>query len=471
VREAEGSVVGVATGETGRRENERLQQIITETGISHKRIAFRLNSLCREKGIPGEYTHTSVANWCRRGMRPRPPVPELLCTVLTEGLGRPVDLVEIGTEWYGRTNPGVGLAFPRDQREALTEAQSYWSTLNRRDFLTSTPFAISAFTEPVTRWLVRPTEPLLTGSGRVSVGATHIAELREAADSARIWDSRYGGSGLKSRSLTAFLYERVTPLLRGTYSTAVGRQLFSVTAEMARLAGWTAFDAGRQNTAQRHYIQALRLAKAAGDTSLGSYVLTTMAMQALMRGFTSQAVDMVQGAYERVPSADPRVLGFAKLIEARGHARAGDARSASTCLAQAEQLQQRGEGAASENTWIDFFSRQRIVTDAAEIFRDLGNPKATIAWHAMGEMPTEAFARSHAIRLSVLASAYAQQGDLEHSLLLGRKSLRLFTRLQTVRGIDYIRIYAKSLEPWRREDSVAQYMGEVRAADAEFRAA
>ncbi|NUS11286.1 MAG: sporulation protein [Streptomyces sp.] len=464
-------MVDVAAEGTGRRENERLQQIIAEAGISHKRIAFRLNSLCKERGVPGEYTHTSVANWCRRGMHPRPPIPELLCTVVAEGLGRPVDLVEIGMEWYGRTNPDVGLAFPRDQREALKEAQSYWSTLNRRDFLTSAPFAISAFTEPVTRWLVRPTEPLLTGSGRVSVGAAHIAELREAADSARIWDSRFGGSGLKSRSLTAFLYERVTPLLRGTYSTNVGRELFSVTAEMARLAGWTAFDAGRQHAAQRHYIQALRLAKAAGDASLGSYVLSTMAMQALMRGFTSQAIDMAQGAYERVPSADPRVLGFAKLVEARGHARARDGRSASTCLSQAEALQQRGDGTASEITWIDFFTRQRIVTDAAEIFRDLSNPRATLAWHAMGEMPTEAFARSHAIRLSVLASAHAQQGDLEHSLKLGRKSLRLFTRLQTVRGIDYIRIYTKTLEPWRRENSVAQYMGEVRAAAAEFRAA
>ncbi|MFI1098473.1 sporulation protein [Streptomyces sp. NPDC020917] len=323
----------------------------------------------------------------------------------------------------------------------------------------------------MTRWLVSPTEALTTGAGRVSVGAAHIAELREAADSARVWDSRFGGSGLKSRSLTAFLYERVTPLLRGRYAADVGQQLFSVTAEMARLAGWTAFDAGRHHAAQRHYIQALRLAKAAGDTSLGSYVLTTMAMQSLMRGFTSQAIDMAQGAYERVPSADPRVRGFAKLIEARAHARDGDARSASACLSRSEELQQRGEDAGSGITWIDFFTRQRIITDAAEIFRDLGNPRATLAWHAMGGMPTDAFARSHAIRLSVLASAYAQQGDLEHSLQLGRKSLRIFTRLQTVRGIDYIRIYTQSLEPWRRENSVVQYMGEVRAAAAEFRAA
>lgn len=457
---------------SGRRANPRLEHLISEAGVSHKRVAFRLNELSRERGLAVEYTHTSVANWCRRGMHPKPPVPQLLCVLLAESLGRPVDLTEIGMEWSAGGNRDVGLAFPRGQQEALVEAQSYWSTLNRRDFLSSVPFAVSAFSEPVTRWLVSPTEPPIARSGRVLVGPAHIEELRDAADAARVWDSRFGGSGWKSQSLTAYLYERVTPLLRGSYPEGIGRELFSVTAEMARLAGWTAFDAGQQHVAQRHFIQALRLAKAGGDTDLGSYVLTTMAMQALMRGFPSQAIDMAQGAYERVPSADPRVLGFAKLIEARAHARDGDARSACACLSEAERLQQAGEGSDSGRlAWMGFFTRQRIVTDAAEIFRDLGNPRATLAWHAMGEMPGDAFARSRAIRLSVLASAYAQQGEIEHSLQLGRTSLRLFSRLQTVRGIDYLKIYTGSLRPWQRVPAVAGFVGDVQAAESQLRAA
>ncbi|MFD9729750.1 hypothetical protein [Streptomyces sp. NPDC059072] len=188
-----------------------------------------------------------------------------------------------------------------------------------------------------------------------------------------------------------------------------------------------------------------------------------MAMQALMRGFPSQAIDMAQGAFERVPGADPRVLGFAKLIEARAHARAGDARSASAALATAERLEQQGaaEG-AGERAWIEFFNRQRIVTDATEIFRDLGRPKSTFAWHALGSMPGDAFARSRGIRLSVLATAHAQQGDWEAGLTLGRESLRLFKRLQTVRGGDYIKIFAGSLHQWRHEKPVAAYLAEAR---------
>ncbi|MFI2077560.1 hypothetical protein [Streptomyces triculaminicus] len=189
-----------------------------------------------------------------------------------------------------------------------------------------------------------------------------------------------------------------------------------------------------------------------------------MAMQALMRGFASQAIDMAQGAYERVPAADPRVLGFAKLIEARAHARDGDTRSACACLATAEQLQERGQAEGTgERLWIGFFTRQRVVTDATEIFRDLRRPKSTFAWHALGAMPGDAFARSRGIRLSVLATAYAQQGNLDAALPLGQESLQVLSRLQTARGLDYIKIFTSALRPWRREHSVLTYMSQVRA--------
>jgi len=114
----------------------------------------------------------------------------------------------------------------------------------------------------------------------------------------------------------------------------IGRELFSVTAELSHLAGWTAFDIGRHDAAQRHFIQALHLARAGGDVQLDCYVLTTMAMQSLMRGFASEAMDMAQGAFERARGrAVPRVLAFAKLIEARAHARENNPRAASQALA------------------------------------------------------------------------------------------------------------------------------------------
>lgn len=448
---------------SARQGNPNFEEMVSSSGASHKRLAHRVNELASREGQSTQYTHTSVANWCRRGMVPKWPTPRLICIALSELLGRPVSLADIGMQSAERDTDRLGLEFARDQDDAVTEASAYWSAVNRRQFLTSQTFAISAFATPFARWLIDPADSTRARSAGPSVDREHIAELREAADSARRWDSRFGGANRKSTSLTEYLYGRVAPLLRGSYSESVGRDLFRVTAEMARLAGWTAFDAGQHSIAQRHFIQALRLARAGGDADLGAYILTTMAMQSLMRGFTSEAIDMAQGAYQRGNTLDPRVAGFAKLIEARSHARAGDERATSTCIAQSERLAERGsdgEGPA----WIGFFNQQRIITDATEAFRDLGNHRATFAWNAIGPMPSDAFARSRSVRLSVLASAHAQNGDLAHSLHLGHESLRLFTRLGSLRGMEYLRVYSRSLEPWRRDPQVVSYLSDVRQA-------
>ncbi|MGC4946344.1 sporulation protein [Streptomyces sp. DT224] len=453
-----------------RQGNALLERVVAESGASHKRLAHRVNELASFEGQAVRYTHTSVANWCRRGMIPKWPTPRLLCRCLSELLGRPVTLADIGMQSAERDAGRLGLEFARSQGDAVTEASAYWSAVNRRQFLTSQTFAISAFATPFTRWLIDPTEPTRARDTGPTVGREHIDELRAAADSARLWDSRFGGANRKSTSLTEYLYGRVAPLLRGSYSQDVGRDLFRVTAEMARLAGWTAFDAGQHSIAQRHFIQALRLARAGGDADLGSYILTTMAMQSLMRGFTSEAIDMAQGAYQRGRTLDPRVAGFAKLIEARSHARAGDERATSACIAQSERLAERGAGSEGP-AWIGFFTQQRIVTDATEAFRDLGNHRATFAWNAQAPMPSDAFVRSRSVRLSVLASAHAQNGDLAQSLRMGRESLTLFTRLGSLRGMEYLRVYGRSLEPWRRAPQVVAYLSDVRKATRSLAAA
>ncbi|MGW4628492.1 hypothetical protein [Streptomyces rubiginosohelvolus] len=128
--------------------------------------------------------------------------------------------------------------------------------MNRRHFLTGSGFAVSAFTTPVTRWLVTPADEAADHKGSTRVGRADLEELRDAADEARRWDSKYGGGNWKANSVTLCLQKRAAPLLRGSFSDEVGRDLFSVAAELSRLAGWTAFDVGQHDVAQRHFIRA-----------------------------------------------------------------------------------------------------------------------------------------------------------------------------------------------------------------------
>ncbi|MGW6413115.1 sporulation protein [Streptomyces vinaceus] len=223
--------------------------------------------------------------------------------------------------------------------------------LDRRAFLNKA-FAVGAYATPVTRWLGVPADPGAAHHGSGRVGREDLAELWQAADEAQRWDSKYGGGTWRASSVTHCLTRRAVPLLHGSYTDDVGRVLFAVTAELARVAGWSEVDTGHHNIAQRHFIQALRMAKAGAAVDIGCHVMANMALQALLRGYHQEAIDMVQGAYDRARGrAGYRVLGFAKLIEARAHAKANDARAASAALAASERCLERAEPDTDEPAW------------------------------------------------------------------------------------------------------------------------
>ncbi|GAA2254390.1 MFS transporter [Streptomyces amakusaensis] len=454
-----------STSRRKRPPNADLARLIETCGASNKSLALRVNQLAQQAGIETDYSHTSIANWCRRGMIPKWPMPMFLSQAIGERLGRPLTLADIGMGDAQTPDADAGLDFPRDRGDAVRVATSFWSFVNRRDFLTGSGFAASAFTTPVTRWLVTPADEAADHQGGKQVGRADLDELRDAAEDARRWDSKYGGGNWKANSVTVCLQERAAPLLRGSFTDTVGRDLFSVTSELSRLAGWTAFDVGQHDVAQRHFIQALRLARAGGDIQLGCYVLTTMAMQSLMRGFSSEAVDMAQGAFERAKGQTaPRVLAFTKLIEARAHARERDTKAASRALAASEDLLgQADAGSGLEPAWIDFYHHARLSADAAEVFRDLKNPKAALAWNQQAAaMQSGAFTRSVGMRLAIVGTAHLQARDLDHGLALGHRSADILARVQSSRAKDYVREFNTALGPWRREPAVRDFLHRTR---------
>ncbi|GAA1500777.1 MFS transporter [Kitasatospora kazusensis] len=441
--------------------NTALAQLIEESGASSAALSHRINELARRAGVNRTYQHTSIANWVRRGMRPRPPAPALLAAVLGERLGRPVSLDEIGMGDMRGQRQEIGFDFSRDPDEALRIATEYWSTVDRRTFVGSGPFAISAFATPVNRWLAVPTDPPAEHRrGRRRVGRADLDELWEAADEARRWDSKFGGGNWKANSVTDCLTHRAAPLLAGTFTDAIGRELFTVTAELARVAAWSAFDKGSHDIAQQHFIQALRLARSSGDLQAGSYVLATMSLTATLNGYPQEAIDMAQGAYERAKhSAAPRVLAFAKLTEARAHGRAGDARGAAAALAASENLLDSIRYDSRDPDWLSYLTHARISADATEIYRDLGKPTAARRWNEQADaMPPGVFTRAVGIRMAVVGTTYLQSRDLDRGLEMGGRAVDILGRVQSARAHDYIHGLITALEPWRKEAPVSEFI-------------
>ncbi|MFF0551947.1 sporulation protein [Streptomyces sp. NPDC004311] len=290
------------------------------------------------------------------------------------------------------------------------------------------------------------------------VGHSDVTKLREAAEDARRWDSKYGGGDWRSSMVPECLRVDAAPLLLGSYTDEVGRALFGATAELTRLAGWMAFDTGQQEAAQRYYIQALRLARAAADVPLGGYVLASMSLQATYRDFPDEGVDLAQAAVERNRGlATSRTMSFFRLVEARAHAKAGDSAAAGAALRASEGWLERARAGDPDPTWLGFYSYDRFAADAAECYRDLKLPRQVRRFTEQAlSRPTEEYVRSHGLRLVVSAVAELESGNLDAACAAGTRAVEVAGRISSARTTEYVRDLLHRLEPYGDEPRVAE---------------
>ncbi|MEV6397057.1 MFS transporter [Streptomyces sp. NPDC051907] len=454
--------------------NEKLGTVLALAGISNAGLARRVNDLGAQRGLTLRYDKTSVARWVSKGMVPQGAAPHLIAAAIGAKLGRPVPLHEIGLA-DADPAPEVGLAFPRDVGEAVKSATELyrldlagrragsggiWQSL-------AGSFAVSAYATPASRWLITPADSSVersvdatedTPDAPARVGHSDVAKLREAAEDARRWDSKYGGGDWRSSMVPECLRVDAAPLLLGSYSDEVGRALFGATAELTRLAGWMAFDTGQQEAAQRYYIQALRLARAAADVPLGGYVLASMSLQATYRGFADEGVDLAQAALERNRGlATARTMSFFRLVEARAHAKASDAVAAGAALKAAEGWLERSREGDADPSWLGFYSYDRFAADAAECYRDLKAPRQVRRFTEQAlSRPTEEFVRSHGLRLVVSAVAELESGNLDAACAAGTRAVEVAGRISSARTTEYVRDLLHRLEPYGDEPRVVE---------------
>lgn len=455
-----------------RRPNEKLGAVLALAGISNAGLARRVNDLGAQRGLTLRYDKTSVARWVSKGMVPQGVAPHLIAAAIGQKLGRPVPLHEIGLA-DADPAPEVGLAFPRDVGQAVKSATELYrlDLAGRRGSggiwqSLAGSFAVSAYATPASRWLITPADssvareaPATEGTAApLKVGHSDVRKLREAAEDARRWDSKYGGGDWRSSMVPECLRVEAAPLLLGSYCDDVGRALFGASAELTRLAGWMAFDTGQQEAAQRYYIQALRLARAAADVPLGGYVLASMSLQATYRGFGDEGVDLAQAALERNRGlATARTMSFFRLVEARAHARANDAPAAAAALKAAEGWLERSRDGDNDPLWLGFYSYDRFAADAAECYRDLKAPRQVRRFTEQAlSRPTEEYVRSHGLRLVVSAVAELESGNLDAACEAGVRAVEVAGRISSARTTEYVKDLLHRLEPYGDEPRVAE---------------
>ncbi|MFD7326849.1 regulator [Streptomyces sp. NPDC059875] len=297
---------------------------------------------------------------------------------------------------------------------------------------------------------------------RVSSG--DIAALRSVGELFRTLDHAYGG-GHARQALVRYLEHEAEPMLRGTYGESVGRRLFAAAADLTRLAGWTSYDIAAHGLAQRYFVQALRLAQAAGDRAYGSYVLITMSRQAVYLGHGREAVQLARVAQQGVGSAAPPVVqALLHAVEARGHGVLGEARACSASLARAERALEAARPGDDVPYWARPFDEAQLADEFGHCHRDLQQYRPA-AQHAERSLQLRApgFARSRLFCRVVLASARLGLGELDQACALGAEAAQQASEMRSARALEYVRDFERRLEPYRDAAAVRTYRDRVAA--------
>jgi len=221
----------------------------------------------------------------------------------------------------------------------IMEGFSAHDIASRRETLASLAVITgSALLRPIRQWA--GTTPL-PGS-QPETGTDEVNELEQAVTLFRRWDAS-GAGGLRRKAVVGQL-NAVAESLHTHQPPHITQRLFQVTAELAQLAGWMAYDQGLFGTAQRYYLLALHACREGSCPELGGKIIGDMTQLSTALGNYEDSLSLVHTALYSLPrNASSLVRSELLGLEARAYAQLGDgehknaARSAETCVAVFEE--------------------------------------------------------------------------------------------------------------------------------------
>ncbi|MEV7524879.1 transcriptional regulator [Streptomyces sp. NPDC091371] len=417
--------------------NVLLDALLAEAGMSHAGLAAYVNQAGRTRGLALRYEHTAVTRWLK-GQRPRGQVPDLICEVLGGRLRRPVGLDDVGLGVPGQAAaPGASpLSGFVDRAAALWRSDGQARPhLLAAEALTGPPAVI-----PVWEWENPPEDADVSRDGPDRIGPEHIEILKAARAHYELMYRRAGGVATRDR-IVRFLGTETAPMLRGSYSDGLGRQLHRATGSLVAVAGICAYDSDAHGLAQRYFHQALRLAKASGDRGLGAYVIALIVNQSLHLREYRQAVAFAEAALRAAGRhTTPALAADLHAMQAKAYAQLGDTAAALGCIRSAEAAAERIRP-GSEPDETGYVQPGLVNVQVAEALLSLGELAAAHE-QAAAAVGTPAHDRGRVHRLAMLCEIQLRQGEADGAVAAaaemaerarGMESLRLRERLRAVR--------------------------------------
>lgn len=266
-----------------------------------------------------------------KGAYPRGQVPAFVASVLSDQLGRAIDVSQIwpqrfpDAEFGGVGDPGLGPPWSEEHVDRilrpLVDRDEYE---NGKSPPPSEPVPGAVLVSLAVDWL--------TADNRPATGRSEGAELSaEPVDVLVGWIPRL--RRLSASQSSALVMDWAVHELRwarhltkeAAYDAPTGRRLYGAIAELTQLVGWLAEDLGQYVQAQQYLLAALLASALAGDRNLGAGILVCLSCHLIKRGNGRDAQRLRKLADIGMDEAVPGVLRSLLASRETGvHARFGE---------------------------------------------------------------------------------------------------------------------------------------------------
>lgn len=288
--------------------------------------------------------------------------------------------------------------------------------------------------QPVRRWLAQELAAVpLIFPGPVS--GDDLDALERAVVLFSGWDAS-GMGGLHRQAVIGQL-NAVAETLRESHDPTVRQRLFQITADLAQLAGWMAYDQGLPGVAQRYYLLGLSACQEARSPLLGAKILGDMSLLSTKYRHNEDSLELVHAALYIVPRHDSaRVRTELLGVESRVHARLGNQAAAVRAADASIEAWQDAQDEPAP-AWLDYLNQAGADGQAANAYielafraQDSGQALAYAeraerhARSARGSRPP-GYDRSRALDEVRLAEVRLAQQDLGESVTVAQSALEL----------------------------------------------
>ncbi|WFE99088.1 hypothetical protein [Micromonospora sp. WMMD964] len=378
-------------------------------GNAHAAFARQLNHAGRNEGA-WRYDAASVY-WWLRGRRPGEHVQAAMAETLARKLGRSVAVTELG---FGVAGSIGTCAYPGSVDGAIDTAEQIWTRLAKHlNQDASAAFDSDKVLEAALGWRYDLPDETVSRNGRQQVAATDVQSLYALTDHFTDLDRRHGSGSPHARSvMTDFLVFQVSPMLRGTYTEAVGRDLMRAAATLSGQLAFMSYDAGEHATAQQHATLGLRLAKAADDRLLGAHLLANLATQAVFLGHAREAARLVEAAIDGAGRAPAGVLARLHATAATAYGQAGERRACQLALTKAVRALDR-TGTDPGPRWVGYFSPAHLAGAALRCLSDLELHSEALKHAPDAVNLASKNTRTRALHTALIAVTHARAGETD----------------------------------------------------------